>query len=153
MPPDHSTDAGQASQLEALEREYATLGARNLDLDLTRGKPGAEQLALSDDLDGVLEGITARRTAPTRATTAGLAGLPEARALFGQILGVPPQETLVGGNASLSLMYAVVDCALHRRTARAGVRLESTGGAGKICLPEPRLRPPFSPSANTWGSR
>ena len=137
MPPDHSTDAGQASQLEALEREYAALGARNLDLNLTRGKPGAEQLALSDDLDGVLERDYRAADGTDARNYAGLAGLPEARALFGQILGVPPQETLVGGNASLSLMYAVVDCALREGLRGPGSAWNRQAGPVKFLCPSP----------------
>jgi len=137
LPHDHSTDAGSASQLGALEREYAALGARNLDLDLTRGKPGAEQLALSDDLDGVLGGDYRAADSTDARNYAGLAGLPEARALFGQILGVPPQETLVGGNASLSLMYAVVDCALREGLRGPGSAWNRQAGPVKFLCPSP----------------
>ena len=42
----------------------------------------------------------------------GLDGLEEARTLFGALLDAPPEETLVGGNASLQLMYTVVEFAL-----------------------------------------
>ena len=42
--------------LDGLEAQYAGLKAQGLALDLTRGKPGAEQLALSDSLDGILKG-------------------------------------------------------------------------------------------------
>ncbi|MDX1734625.1 MAG: aminotransferase class I/II-fold pyridoxal phosphate-dependent enzyme [Halioglobus sp.] len=98
--------------LRSLEEAYAGLAQRNLALDLTRGKPGAEQLALSDPLDGVLCGdYTAADGTDTR-NYGGLQGLPEARALFGQVLGAPAQEVLVGGNASLTLMYATIDLAL-----------------------------------------
>ena len=37
----------------------------------------------------------------------GIEGLPEARALFGSVLGLAAEETLVAGNSSLTLMYQV----------------------------------------------
>ena len=48
---------------------------------------------------------TAPPTAPTAATTASLEGLPEARALFAELLEVEPAEVIVGGNSSLALMH------------------------------------------------
>ncbi len=109
------------SLLAELERDYAALGERGLTLDLTRGKPGVEQVALSDPLDGILagnyisdSGVDVRNYNPPDL----LAGLPEARALFGGILGAAPEETLVGGNSSLTLMYQCVDFLL--RYGRSG---------------------------------
>ncbi|MEZ5435607.1 MAG: hypothetical protein R3E67_03150 [Pseudomonadales bacterium] len=52
-----------------LRAQYADFQQRKLALDLTRGKPSAEQLALSDALDGNLHAIT-RWITPTRAITA-----------------------------------------------------------------------------------
>jgi aspartate/methionine/tyrosine aminotransferase len=101
-----------SSELQSLEAQYAALTARNLSLDLTRGKPSAEQLSLSDSLDGILEGNYLAEDGTDVRNYGGQEGLPEARRLFGQVLGVPPGEILVGGNSSLTLMYAVIDFAL-----------------------------------------
>ena len=49
----------------------------------------------------------------------GLDGLPEARALFGELLGLPAGEIMVGGNSSLTLMYQVVEFALSEGPAGA----------------------------------
>jgi aspartate/methionine/tyrosine aminotransferase len=98
--------------LEELETQYATLKARGLALDLTRGKPCEEQLALSDRLDGILKGNYLAADGTDTRNYGVLEGLPEARALFGEILGTPAEETLVGGNASLNLMYTTIDFAL-----------------------------------------
>ena len=35
---------------ESLESKFATLKSKNLKIDLTRGKPGSDQLDLSNDL-------------------------------------------------------------------------------------------------------
>jgi DNA-binding transcriptional MocR family regulator len=100
------------SQLSTLQEEYRRLGAMNLSLDLTRGKPGQEQVALSDALDGILGGDYRSADGVDVRNYGGLEGLTEARQLFGEVLGAPVAETLVGGNSSLTLMYHVIDFAL-----------------------------------------
>jgi len=112
LPQAQLSTAELAAQLDTLEQDYAALGARALSLDLTRGKPGAGQVALSDALDGILEGDYRAADGQDVRNYGGLSGLPEARALFGSLLDAPPEETLVGGNSSLTLMYQVVECAL-----------------------------------------
>ncbi len=105
--------AGELESLRiSLAAEYKRLESLNLSLDLTRGKPGVEQVALSDALDGVLEGNYRAADGTDVRNYGGLDGLPEAKALFGSLLGVPAGETLVGGNSSLTLMYLTVDFAL-----------------------------------------
>ena len=42
--------------IESLQAEYDQLKSQGLNLNLTRGKPSTEQVALSDALDGILEG-------------------------------------------------------------------------------------------------
>jgi len=101
-----------AQQLERLQAEYQTLKAQNLALDLTRGKPCAEQLALSNALDGSLGGDYRAADGTDVRNYGGLEGLPEARALFAQVLETPPAETYVGGNSSLALMYTTLEFAL-----------------------------------------
>ncbi len=104
------------TELQALHRElqakYAALRELGLSLDLTRGKPGAAQVALSDALDGILAGNYLAADGQDARNYGGLEGLPEARALFAEFLGMRPEETLVGGNSSLTLMYQVVEFAL-----------------------------------------
>ncbi len=102
-----------ATALSQLQQQYEALRQNNLSLDLTRGKPGPEQLALSDALDGILEGDYRAADGTDTRNYGGLEGLPEARALFGSILGAPAEETLIGGNASLTLMNNIIDLALN----------------------------------------
>ncbi len=110
---DQLSDAELAQRLASAESDYAALAASGLSLDLTRGKPGAQQVALSDALDGILQGDYRAADGTDVRNYGGLFGLPEARELFGAWLDAPAAETLVGGNASLSLMYTVIDCALN----------------------------------------
>ena len=76
----------------------------NLSLDLTRGKPCQEQLSLGDSLDEENGRFVTDSGVDTR-NYGGLDGLPEARALGADLLGVHPDEVIAGGNSSLTLMY------------------------------------------------
>jgi DNA-binding transcriptional MocR family regulator len=109
---DQLSVAELATQLDALQQQYDVLAGRKLTLDLTRGKPCTEQVALSDELDGILGGNYTAANGTDVRNYGGLEGLPEARALFAQVLGTPPEETLIGGNSSLTLMYNTIDFAL-----------------------------------------
>lgn len=98
-----------AAEHEQQKRNYADLQAKGLKLDLTRGKPSAAQLDLSNKLlelpgaedfrDG--DGTDVRNYG-------GVHGLPELRAIFGELLGIPVQNLIAGNNASLELMHDVV---------------------------------------------
>jgi DNA-binding transcriptional MocR family regulator len=98
--------------LAALEQQYEQLRLLDLTLDLTRGKPSTEQVALSNSLDGILGGDYRAADGTDTRNYGGINGLPEAKALFGSILGLASEEILVGGNSSLTLMYQVVEFAL-----------------------------------------
>ena len=100
------------SQLASLEAQYAALSQRKLALDLTRGKPGSEQLDLANGLDGILDGNYLSENGTDVRNYGGLDGLPEARRLFSTMLDVSPEQVVIGGNASLTLMYTVIDLAL-----------------------------------------
>ena len=79
------------AQHDLQQRNYAELQARNLTLDLTRGKPSAEQLDLSNAMLG-LPGDTPGSYLDGNGTDTrnygGLHGLPELRAIFGELLGI-----------------------------------------------------------------
>jgi len=102
-------DSLPREELEALarrlEQRYAEHQAAGLDLDLTRGKPSEEQLELSRDLDGILGGDYRLADGTDARGYGGLTGIPEARTLAAEWLGVRQSEVLVGGNSSLALMY------------------------------------------------
>ena len=104
------------TQLQALERElaeqYQSFQAENLKLDLTRGKPSAEQLSLSDALDGILAGNYQAEDGTDCRNYAILDGIPEIKRLGAAIMGIPVEQVLAGGNASLTLMFQTVQHAL-----------------------------------------
>ena len=91
---------------DALQNRYDAIGARRLSLDITRGKPSAEQLDLSNGLLGNLDESGFRSAGGTDCRNyGGLDGLPEAHRLFADYMGVAPEEIIIGGNSSLNLMY------------------------------------------------
>ena len=51
---DQLSVAELSTQLDSVLKQYSALKELNLALDLTRGKPCSEQVALSDALDGIL---------------------------------------------------------------------------------------------------
>lgn len=102
--------------LQALEkdlaRDYELAGANRLALDLSRGKPGPEQLSLSEGLETTIDGnFTAADGTDTR-NYGGLRGLTEARQLGAELLRVPADAVIAGGNSSLFLMNLTVETAL-----------------------------------------
>jgi DNA-binding transcriptional MocR family regulator len=88
-------------------QEYARLQARGLKLDLTRGKPSAEQLDLSAALLQLPEGHVDGDGVDVR-NYGGLAGLRELRQMFAELLGLDTEQLVAGGNASLTLMHEVL---------------------------------------------
>lgn len=82
-----------------------------LALDLTRGKPAAAQLDLSNRLDGMLQGDFKAADGSDVRNYGGLRGLPEARELGSWLLDMPAGQVLAGGNSSLTLMYLFVETA------------------------------------------
>ncbi len=87
-----------------LEAEYSEFASRNLALNMARGKPSA---SLLDHNMNVLETLANPYAADgTDARNYGiLEGLPEMRSFFGEVLGINPEQIIVGGNSSLTLMY------------------------------------------------
>ena len=100
-------EAVVARERELAARFEAQLEA-GLALDLTRGKPGPEQVALSDGLDDVLGGDYRLDDGSDVRNYGGLTGIPEARRMGAELLGLNPEEVIAGGNSSLTLMYEYV---------------------------------------------
>jgi len=95
----------------AAQASYDAFKQRGLKLDMSRGKPAPEQLDLSNALLDALPGYVAADGTDCRNYGGGI-GLPEARALFGSLLGVPAAQVIVDSSASLSLMHDVIVYAL-----------------------------------------
>ena len=94
-------------ELSALENKYSELKALNLNLDMSRGKPSAEQLNLSDEMltnIPTLKDVFSDSGIDTR-NYGVLEGLPECREFFSELLEVPKENVIIGGNASLRVMF------------------------------------------------
>lgn len=95
--------------IETLEREFAAVQARSLSLNLTRGKPSATQVALSDALDGILQGDFICADGMDARNYGGIRGIPECRELGSYLTDYPQELVIAGGNSSLLLMYLVLE--------------------------------------------
>lgn len=90
-----------------LEKQYEDIINENLSLDLSRGKPGKDQLDVMDDF------LTCIKGAEDYITETGfdcrnyglLDGLPAAKKFFSDLLSIRESRIIVGGNSSLNLMY------------------------------------------------
>lgn len=98
----------RARQSELLDI-FDTYIDAGLKLDLTRGKPAPEQLDLSNDLDGILEGFYLLQGGTDVRNYGGILGIPEARQLGAEFMGAKSEQVMVGGNSSLNLMYQYVE--------------------------------------------
>jgi DNA-binding transcriptional MocR family regulator len=90
------------------QQDYAALQAMKLTLDLTRGKPSSQQLDLSNTLLRLPGDDYRDAEATDTRNYGGLHGLPELRAIFGELLGIPVPNLIAGNNASLELMHDVI---------------------------------------------
>ena len=96
--------------LESLKEQYLTAKAKNLALDMTRGKPGSDQLDLSlPMLDLVTSNDYKSAKGEDPRNYGGLDGLPETKELFKEFLEVDDvKEVIVGGASSLTLMHDTI---------------------------------------------
>jgi DNA-binding transcriptional MocR family regulator len=99
-----------------LRKKYNDYKAMNLKLNMQRGQPSDADFDLSNELLTIVgpnDVMTASKF-DVRNYPGGVQGLPEARELFAEVLGVKPSETIVGNNASLQLMSEVLMWAMLR---------------------------------------
>lgn len=93
-----------------LNQKYKEAKAKGLKLDMSRGKPSAFQLDIEMDFMDVFNSTTPLKTEDgVDCRNYGfMEGIPEARKLMGDMMGVPAENVIVGGNSSLNLMYDTV---------------------------------------------
>ena len=95
---------------DMLEQKFKEVQDRNLKLDMSRGKPAAAQLNLSNGMMDVLNstsdmvcesGVDCRNYGV-------MDGIPEARKLLADMSEVPEKNILIYGNSSLNVMFDTV---------------------------------------------
>lgn len=108
------SEAQLKEEKQRLQEAYDTFKARGLELDMSRGKPGAKQLEISMGMMDVLHsgeelccesGIDCRNYGL-------LSGIPEAKRMLADLLDVTPEEIIIYGNSSLNVMYDSVSRAV-----------------------------------------
>ena len=98
-----------SQEYEKVSGKYHELKALGLSLDMSRGKPGAEQLDIVTDLLTALTGAENCMSDGIDVRNYGnLSGIPAAKQLWADILGCKPEECFIGGSSSLNLMYDTV---------------------------------------------
>ena len=96
-----------SAELEKELQKYKEFLDMKLSLNMARGKPGADQLALSEEMYSGIPSPFSEDGTDCR-NYGGLDGISEARRLFGTILEAPAENVIVCGNSSLNLMYDAI---------------------------------------------
>ena len=99
---------------EALEKQFEEIKALNLKLDMSRGKPSAEQLDISMDILDVLDSksVIKGENGMDLRNYGILDGIQEAKRLMAEMMGCDEKNVIVYGNASLNIMYDQVSRAM-----------------------------------------
>lgn len=106
-------EAMSAAQLkqeyDRLRADFESCKAQKLSLNMARGKPAKMQLDAVSDILQVLTDADACITDGIDTRNYGeLCGIPSARAYWADVLDCKPEQTFIGGSASLSLMFDVI---------------------------------------------
>ncbi len=129
-----SSSSSMDGRLRELQQGYEAFKAKGLKLNLTRGKPSAAQLELSEVLLALpgsgkylAEGATDCRN------YGGLQGLAEARRLFAGMLGAPAEQVVVANNSSLALMHDCIAYSLLKGTCDSAAPWSKQGEIAFVC--------------------
>jgi aspartate/methionine/tyrosine aminotransferase len=125
------------AEKSALESEYEKIKAQKLALDMSRGKPGEEQLDLSLPMMDVLNSKSNFKSenGMDLRNYGGLDGIPEAKRLVAGMIGCKPENIIIYGNSSLNVMYDQIARAMF--DGICGNEPWSRQGAVKFLCPVP----------------
>ncbi|MBQ8000585.1 MAG: aminotransferase class I/II-fold pyridoxal phosphate-dependent enzyme [Ruminococcus sp.] len=100
------------AELAVLSEQYKGYVEKGLSLDMSRGKPCAEQLDISLPMLDVLNSTTVCKSqAGVDLRNYGiLDGIPECKELMAQFIQVKPSQVMIGGNSSLNMMFDTIAC-------------------------------------------
>lgn len=113
-----SSDELQIEKRKLLD-EYNDFKSKGLKLDMSRGKPGVEQLNISAKILDIINSTSDCKTREgVECRNYGLAdGIPEIKELFGKLMQVPSDWVIVGGNSSLNMMFDTFTCLMTQGIA------------------------------------
>ncbi len=130
----HRSKSFWEARRKELLAQYEAYCQKGLSLDMSRGKPCAQQLDLTLEM---LECVNARdgyRAADgTDTRNYGMPdGIPEARRMFADLLDVPPERVIVGGNSSLNMMFDYIGSA-YAKGVCGGIPWSRQGNVRFLC--------------------
>ncbi len=102
-----------AAEKARLEQQFGEYKAKGLKLDMSRGKPSPDQLDLSMEMMDHYGNEYVSENGTDCRNYGLLDGIPEAKAIFSEMLEVSSDQIIIGGNSSLQLMYDFVIRALQ----------------------------------------
>ncbi|MDE6031164.1 MAG: aminotransferase class I/II-fold pyridoxal phosphate-dependent enzyme [Oscillospiraceae bacterium] len=102
-----------AAEKARLEQQFGDYKAKGLKLDMSRGKPSPDQLDLSMEMMDHYGNEYVSENGTDCRNYGLLDGIPEAKAIFSEMLEVSSDQIIIGGNSSLQLMYDFVIRALQ----------------------------------------
>ena len=128
--------------IDSLQEQVDEVKARELKLDMARGKPSPAQVALSRPMLDVINAESDLTDGGIDCSNyGGFEGIPSARALAGQFLGVPAEQTLVLGSSSLLIMHDVAGqfwrCGTRGGEPWSAYAASHGGAAPKFLCPSP----------------
>ena len=97
-------------EFSAVCKDYESLRALDLSLDMSRGKPAYDNMDISEKMFSLvgnntgfknIDGIDCRNYG-------GLDGIKEIKNLFSEVLELKPEQIIVGGNSSLNMMFDTI---------------------------------------------
>ncbi|MDR1754866.1 MAG: aminotransferase class I/II-fold pyridoxal phosphate-dependent enzyme [Eubacterium sp.] len=122
------------TELEKTHEEYKS---RELSLDMSRGKPGPDQLDLTNEmLTHCLDGDHISENGIDCRNYGVLDGIYETKRIFMPMLGVGRGEIIIGGNSSLNLMYDAI-CRAMLQGVYGGEKPWRMSGEIKFLCPAP----------------
>ena len=97
-------------EYQAIKQKYEDVKSKGLSLNMARGKPGKEQLDISNGMLGVLDENTdfVGKDGMDIRNYGILDGITECKELFAKVLGVEPKNVMVGGSSSLTMMFDAI---------------------------------------------
>ena len=112
LPYANRTKADLEKEFQEMSERYASCKAKDLKLNMSRGKPSKMQLDVVEDIltmtmtpeDCQVDGVDVRNYGE-------LSGLRCAKEYWADVLGCKPEEVFVGGSSSLTFMYSIISMA------------------------------------------